>query len=134
MSLDHGIDLVELSESVRTKIQRPLPGWMRPVFLVSTFIGLVAFLVLALGADPNRAWRIYHVNWLFWTGVAEAGVLFGAVVTTAKGRWATPLRRMSEAGSPFLVVSFVLFLVSWFGRGQIYPWMAHPESIAAVPV
>lgn len=132
MSHDHGIDLVAMSESVRAKLQRPLPGWMRPLFLVSTVIGLVTFLILALGADPGRAWRAYHVNWLFWTGLAQAGVLFAAVVTVAKGRWATPLRRMSEASGTFLPIAFVLFLVSWLGRTHIYPWILHP--ITDMPV
>jgi hypothetical protein len=132
MSHDHGVDRVAMAESVRAKLQRPLPTWMRPLFLVCTVIGLVTFLILALGADPGRAWRIYHVNWLFWTGLAQAGVLFAAVVTVAKGRWAIPLRRMSEASGTFLPVAFVLFLLSWFGRAEIYPWIRHP--ITSVPV
>ena len=132
MSADHGIDLVAMSESVAAKLQRPLPTWMRPLFLGSTAIGLITFLVVALGGDPGRAWRAYHVNWLFWTGFAQAGILFAAVVTVAKGRWATPLRRMSEASGAFLPVAFVLFLVSWVGRTHIYPWISHP--IHEVPV
>ncbi len=128
MSDTHAADLGAISEKVRANIQRPLPGWMRPTFLACAAIGTLAFLVLALGVDPNRAWRIYHVNWLFWTGLAQAGVIFAAVVTVAKGRWATPLRRMSEASVPFLPVAFVLFVLSWFGRKQIYPWVLHPVS------
>ena len=134
MSSHDTIDLVAVSESVRTRIQRPLPGWMRPVFLASALVGILAFVLLALGGDASRAWRIYHVNWLYWTGLAQGLVLFSAVVTTAKGRWATPLRRIGEASVPFLVVSFVLFLLSWIGRAQIYPWIRDPESIAHVPV
>ncbi|HEY2805901.1 MAG TPA: hypothetical protein VGI92_08585 [Gemmatimonadales bacterium] len=132
MSNLHGVDLARVSEKVQANIRRPLPGWMKPTFLVCTVIGTLTFLILALGADPNRAWRIYHVNWLFWTGLAQAGVIFTAVVTTAKGRWATPLRRMSEASVAFLPVAFLLFLLSWLGRTQIYPWIAHP--VTDVPV
>lgn len=134
MSLDHGVDLAALSESVRTRLQKPLPGWMRPTFLGCVAVGWLTFLVLALAGDADRAWRAYHINWLYWTGVAQGLVLFAAVVTVAKGRWATPLRRIGEASVVFLPVSFVLFLVSWIGRGHIYPWIAHPEIIAAPAV
>jgi len=127
MSHEH-VDLTALSEQVRERISRPLPGWMRPLFLVCLAVGAVAFIALAAAADPDRAWRIYHLNWLYWTGLAQAGVLFAAVTTAAKGRWAVPLRRMSEASVAFLPVSLVLYLVSWLGRAHIYPWVAHPIS------
>ncbi len=126
MSHEHAVDLVALSESVKERIGRPLPGWMRPLFLATAAVGGLAFLVLALAVDPDRAWRVYHVNWLFWTGLAQALVLFAAVTTVAKGRWAVPLRRIGEASVAFLPVAFVLFLVSWLGRGHIYPWVEHP--------
>jgi len=129
MSLDHAVDLNALSASVAEKLRRPLPSWMKPLFLGSAAIGWITFLILALSVDPDRAWRIYHLNWLYWTGLAQAGVLFAAVVTVAKGRWATPLRRIGEASVGFLPVSFVLFLVSWLGRARIYPWVAKPEML-----
>ena len=129
MSHDHAIDLNALSTSVAERIRKPLPGWMRPLFLGSAVIGTITFLVLALAVDPGRAWRAFHLNWLYWTGLAQGGVLFSAVVTAAKGRWATPLRRMSEASVAFLPIAFLLFLVSWLGRTHIYPWMAHPEVL-----
>ena len=129
MSLDHAIDRDALSASVAEKIRRPLPGWMRPVFLGSAVIGWITFLILALAVDPDRAWRVYHLNWLYWTGLAMGLVLFSAVVTAAKGRWATPLRRIGEASVAFLPISFVLFLLSWLGRARIYPWIARPELL-----
>ena len=129
MSLDHAVDLNALSASVAEKIRRPVPGWMRPVFLASAVIGWLTFLVLALKVDPARAWRVYHLNWLYWTGLASGGVLFAAVVTAAKGRWATPLRRMSEASVAFLPVSLVLFAISWLGRAHIFPWIARPDVL-----
>jgi hypothetical protein len=108
------------------KTQRPLPAWLRPLLRVCVAIGGVAFLALALSSDVNRAWRIYHVNWLFWTGLAQGMVLFGAVTTVAKGRWATGMRRMGEASVAFLPVSLALFLVMWLGRAEIFPWIRHP--------
>lgn len=115
------------------RLDRPLPTWVRPLTVGSTVVGAVTFALLLLGDDPGRAWRAYHVNWLFWTGLAQAGVLFHAVVTIAKGRWSAPVRRIAEASVAFLPVAFALFLVLWFGRAEVFPWVKHPEMIAGVP-
>src|SRR5512147_1833454 len=104
----------EKRDTILRKLERPVPAWARPLFGACAVLGAVVFLVLAMKADPNRAWRVYHLNWLYWTGLAQAGVIFGAVTTVAKGRWAVPLRRMAEASVAFLPVAFLLFLLSWF--------------------
>ena len=54
---------------------------------VLAVVGAIAFVVFALGGDPGRAWRIFHVNFLFFTGVAEAGLIFVAAHPLADGRW-----------------------------------------------
>jgi len=122
----------EKRDLVLRKLTRPLPTWARPLFTACAVLGGLTFLVLALKVDPDRAWRIYHLNWLYWTGLAMGGVMFGAVTTAAKGRWGVPLRRMSEGSVAFLPVAFVLFLVSWLGRAHIFPWIAHPIAEPAV--
>jgi len=116
----------EQREYILRQLQRPLPSWARPLFAACAVAGATAFLILATRLDPGRAWRIYHLNWLFWTGLSMGAVMFGAVTTAAKGRWAVPLRRMAEGSVAFLPVAFVLFLVSWLGRAHIFPWVAHP--------
>jgi hypothetical protein len=118
--------VTEQTSLILAKFQKPLPAWMRPLLLACLAVGAVAFVLIAGFGDANRAWRIYHVNWLYWTGLAQGLVLFGAVTTVVKGRWATGLRRMGEASVTFLPVSVVLFLVMWIGRAEIFPWIRHP--------
>ena len=77
MSHDHAIDLTALSASVAEKVRKPLPGWMRPLFLGSAVIGALTFLILAIKVDPDRAWRVYHLNWLYWTGLAQGSATLG---------------------------------------------------------
>ena len=115
-------------DAVLAKLARPLPLWLKPMLLVCTAAGLLGFVLLAAGSDAARAWRIYHLNWLYWTGLAMGSVLFSAVTTTAKGRWAFPLRRIGEASIAFLPVSLVLFVLLWAGRSEIFPWVTHPIS------
>ena len=118
--------MTEHTSAILARIQKPLPTWMRPLLLACAAVGAVSFVLIAGLGDANRAWRIYHVNWLYWTGLAQGLVLFGAVTTVAKGRWATGMRRMGEASVAFLPVAVVLFLVMWIGRAEIFPWIRHP--------
>jgi hypothetical protein len=118
--------MTEQTSLILAKFQRPLPAWLRPMLLGCFVVGALSFMLLAAFGDTNRAWRIYHVNWLYWTGLAQGLVLFGAVTSVAKGRWATGMRRMGEASVTFLPVAVVLFLIMWIGRAEIFPWIRHP--------
>jgi Ni/Fe-hydrogenase subunit HybB-like protein len=117
----HGVK----DETLR-RLGRPLPSWVVPLLVLLAAVGLLSFLLLALGASSARAWRAYHVNWLFWTGLSQAGILFSATQVLSKSRWSHPLRRIAEASVAFLPISFVLFLVLWLGRASIFPWVTVP--------
>jgi hypothetical protein len=93
---------------------------------VLALVGAASFLLLALGASAARAWQAYFVNWLFWTGLSQAGVLFAASQVLAGARWSHPVRRIAEASAAFLPVSFLFFLVLWVGRAHIFPWVTAP--------
>lgn len=108
------------------KLERPLPPFLRAGVTLAALAGMGGFVLLLLLGDPQRAWMSYLINWLFWTGLAQAGVLFHAVTNVAKGRWSAPLVRIGEASVAFLPVSFVLFLLMWFGKAYLWPWVLHP--------
>ena len=116
----------ELRDDVLRRLQRPLPAWALPTLALLALLGAASFLVLALGASSARAWRAYFVNWLFWTGLSQAGVLFAATQILAGARWSHPVRRFAEASGAFLPVSFLFFLVLWLGRVHVFPWVAAP--------
>jgi Ni/Fe-hydrogenase subunit HybB-like protein len=113
-------------EQVLRRLERPAPGWLVPLLALLAVVGTVSFLLLVRGASHARAWHAFHVNWLYWTGLSQAGVLFAATQVISKSRWSHPLRRVAEASVAFLPVSFVLFLVLWIGRAHIFPWVAAP--------
>jgi Ni/Fe-hydrogenase subunit HybB-like protein len=110
------------------KLDRPLPGWLRPLLVVLALVGGASFLLPAHGASHARAWHAYFVNWLFWTGLSQAGIIFAASQVISKSRWSHPLRRIAEASAAFLPVSFLLFLLLWLGRADIFPWVTAPVT------
>ena len=89
--------------------------------------GVVGF-VTTVGTDPQRAWMSVWSNYLFWTAIAMAGVVFGAVLQVAKGHWGKPFRRLAEAAGAFLPISLCLFFLLRFGAEHILPWLGPVET------
>src|SRR5205085_11975206 len=85
-------------------------------------IGAIAF-VLGLMSDPDRAWRAYHVSWLFFTSLSSAGVMFVAVQRITTARWSRAIIRFEEGYVAFLPVAFVLLLLTLFlGKHHVFWW------------
>ncbi len=90
-------------------------------------LGAAAFLwVLARGGDA-RAWQSWHVNFMFWTGLAQGLVVFAATQKLAKGHWSGVVIRLAEAAVAFLVVSLALYLGLIVGRTYIFSWLHEPR-------
>ncbi|GBD32801.1 MAG: membrane protein [Gemmatimonadales bacterium] len=112
-------------ESYRRAASVPASGFIIAGGVLAAW-GIVSFLIAVSGDDPARAWRIYHVNFLYFTGIAIGGVLFSAVHRIAKGWWAGPIVRFAEAGAAFLPVSLLCFLFLFLGSRYVFPWVEHP--------
>jgi hypothetical protein len=102
-------------------------GLAGALWLVAIAVGAIGFYV-ALGSAPQRAWQAVWINFLFWTALAEAGVIFGAILVAAKGHWGKPFRRIAEATGGFLPISFLVFIAMYWGAAYIFPWMQPIEG------
>ncbi|MFL5576294.1 MAG: hypothetical protein ACJ79S_10045 [Gemmatimonadaceae bacterium] len=101
---------------------RPLPAIFRTASLVLAAIGLVTFVAGVIVA-PDRAWRAFHFNWLFFAVICSAAVMFVAVQRIATARWSRPIIRFLEGYVAFLPVAFVFLLLSLtVGSSHIFPW------------
>ncbi len=93
-------------------------------------LGVIAF-VAGLSSDHDTAWRAFHVNYLYFGVMAQAGVVLASAFVIVGARWPGPVRRIAEGLSAWVPVTLVLFLVSWFGGGResIYVnWLHHPPE------
>jgi hypothetical protein len=101
---------------------------LRVAILALILIGAVAFAA-ALMTDAPRAWRAYHYNWLYFTTIAQGGVILAVVVSIAKGMWSRPLRRIALSFVAFLPISYVAVLpILFIGGHHIFPWIDHPVA------
>ena len=120
-------------EEILQRIPGRIPGRFLATFGLLALAGLVGFF-LGLAADPQRAWQAYLVNFLFFSGLAAAGVVFGAIIHVARGHWGKPMLRIAQGFGAFLPASFALFLLLYFGRYRIFPWIGRSVDLTGAPL
>ena len=103
-------------------------GRMRQVGLVLAAVGAAAFVYGLVFGDGIRAWQVLLVNYLFFAGLAQAGVALSATMQTTSARWGRPLKRLSEATGAFLPVAFGLLLILLLGISTWAPWVHEPVA------
>jgi hypothetical protein len=101
---------------------KALPAIIRPVSLALAVLGLVIF-VIGVATGNDRAWHAFQVNWLFFTTISSAAVMFVAVQRITTARWSRGIIRFSEGFVAFLPLALLgLVVMIVFGRGHVYPW------------
>ena len=113
---------VPTREEVVATYSKPMPKTIGTAALVLSAIGLIVFII-GLFVAPDRVWRAYHVNWLFWASLSSAGVVFVAVQRITTARWSRAIIRFEEGFVAFMPVAFVLLLLTVFaGKNHIFLW------------
>ena len=121
---------VPTREELVATYSKPVPKALGLIALVLSVLGALVF-VIGLFVAPDRAWRAYHANWLFFTSLSSAGVVFVAVQRITTARWSRPIVRLQEGYVAFLPVAFLLLLISIFlGTSHIFPWTHERPPVA----
>jgi hypothetical protein len=94
-----------------------------------TVLGLILFIHALGTVQADRAWHLFHVNWLYFTGLAGGSVAFVAVQKVTNAKWSGMIIRFASASAAFLPVSLLaLLLIFTAGYPAIYGPM-----VAAAP-
>src|SRR4051812_5364469 len=102
--------------------ERPIPSGIRTISLALAVIGAVTF-VAGLFMNPERVWRAFHFNWLFFAVMSSAGVVFVAVQRITTARWSRGVIRFMEGYVAFLPVAFIfLALTLLAGKNYVFWW------------
>jgi hypothetical protein len=84
-------------------------------------LGLILFVLALDGEDAARAWQLFHVNWLYFTGLAGGSVAFAAVQKITNAKWSGLIIRFAEASVAFFPVSLIgLVLIFTLGYPAVY--------------
>jgi hypothetical protein len=107
-------------------------GTMGTLGFVLSVAGLLLFVAVLLTGDATRGWQVFHVNWVFWTGLAGGSLALTAVHKIANAKWSGVILRFSQAAVAFLPISFVAMIVIYtVGYGPIYEHMQ--EELHGLP-
>ena len=91
---------------------------------LSAVLGLLLFILAVIGEGSVRAWHAFHVNWLYFTGLAAGSLAIVAVHKIANAKWSGVIIRFSEATVYFGVVSVIgAILIFTLGYEPIYGQM-----------
>jgi len=110
----------------------PLARRARPLLVLLLALGVVAFLYGISRPQSTGTWAIYLVNVLFWSSLAITGPALAAMIQVTEGRWSPTVKRLALTTIGFLPASFILFVVLFAGRAELYPWVSHPVASKAV--
>jgi hypothetical protein len=89
-------------------------------------VGVALFVMALLGESGVRAWHAFHVNWLYFTGLAAGSLAIVAAHKIANAKWSGVIIRFSEATVYFGVVSIIgAALIFTLGYQAIYGPMEH---------
>ena len=118
----HGADAAPSRERVVAAGAPALGGKIRQLSLVAAVIGMAIF-VFGAATGNDRAWHAFHVNWLFFTIVSSAAVMFVAVQRITTARWSRGVIRFLEGYVAFLPFAWLgLVAMVFLGKGHVYPW------------
>ncbi|MEE8581620.1 MAG: hypothetical protein V3T33_08530 [Myxococcota bacterium] len=102
-----------------------LPQPLATICAALAALGAVTFAV-GLVMDPAKTWRAFHVNYIYFGGLAQAGVVVASIFVVVGARWPGPVRGLAQGLGAWVPITFVLAAVSFLGREYIYPWIEHP--------
>ena len=120
---------VPTREEILAGTSRPVARGLKVACTVLAAVGMLVFLYGAVTGN-HRAWQAFHFNWLFFTTVSSAAVMFVAVQRITTARWSRPIVRFLEGYVAFLPVAFVfLVLIILAGKSHIFPWVNEPPAI-----
>ncbi|MGE0556071.1 MAG: hypothetical protein AB7R55_21795 [Gemmatimonadales bacterium] len=99
-------------------------GPFRVLGLLLTAVGAALFGYALMSDHADRAWHLFHVNWLFFTGLTGGSLALTAVHKLANAKWSGVILRFAEANVFFAVVSLIgLVVIFTVGYEPIYGHM-----------
>ena len=98
----------------------------RRVLLGCGVVGILAFLFGVFFGNSLRAWQSLLINFLFFAGLAQAGVVLSALLQVTSAKWGRPLKRTAEATAGFFPVALVMLLILLAGVSSWAPWVHEP--------
>jgi hypothetical protein len=96
-----------------------LPRGLVGLCAALVLVGVAAFAV-GLASDPASAWLAYHVNFVYFAGLSQGGLVLACALVIIGARWAGPVRHVAEGLAAWVPITFLLCCLGWFGREHVF--------------
>ena len=115
----------EIAEKSLFKIPENLKRFLWVLVIIGTGMFIAG---LTTGGEDSviRTWQAFLINTVFWAGIAHAGILFSVIWQLTDAKWGRPFKRLSEACAAFLPISFLMFVIVFFGSKVLFEWSHTP--------
>ncbi|MFN8650632.1 MAG: hypothetical protein U0133_16370 [Gemmatimonadales bacterium] len=112
-----------LREQIASRAVAPRYNAFFGVGLALAVAGLILFAMSLTGENADRAWHLFHVNWVVFTGLTAGSFAFVAVQKITNAKWSGFIIRFAEAVPFFFFpVSLIGFLIIFtVGYHHIFP-------------
>ena len=107
-------------------------GKAKTFSLVAAIVGLVA-LAGSFMIGPTVGWIDFMVSSLYLVTISVSGIFVLAVSGVVQASWSTPYKRIFEAMTTFLPISFVMMLITLAGLHSVFEW-THKDIVANDPI
>lgn len=104
------------------------------IFWISAIVfinGIVSFVYsLQTTQETTKLWAVLVVNFLFYAGITQAGILFSAFMRISKSQWGRHFSKLGEILTlSFIPVAFITFIIIYVGGvDDLFYWS--PENPA----
>lgn len=106
------------------------------LFLVTIILilnGIASFAVALKSGNPSVLWGLVAVNFLFFLGVSQAGIVFSAIMRVTRSGWGSHFSRLGEvltiSSIPF---AFIVFIVIFKGGAEHIFYWYDPEHFMSL--
>jgi uncharacterized membrane protein YhdT len=110
------------------KAPRSMPSGVKNASIAMMVIGLLA-AGFGFFTDSTRASGAFIVNYMYWAGIAQGGLMLAVALVIVNGRWGRPLKRMCEAFALMMIPMYLLLMVFLVAGGlEVYEWSHWTEA------
>src|SRR3989337_671660 len=107
---------------------------MRMLFWILAFLlvnGIISFAYsVSTASDPTNLWAMLAVNFCFFLGITQTGIVFSAIMRISKSQWSRHFNRLGEILTlSFIPAAFLMFLVLYLaGAEHLFYWYSPDQA------
>jgi hypothetical protein len=106
------------------------------IFLVTIILilnGIGSFWIALRSGDPSVLWALLAVNYIFFLGVSQTGIIFSSIMRITKSGWGRTFSRLGEALTlSFAPFAFIMFIVLYAGGAEHIFYWYDPEKFLSM--